>query len=77
MYASDGNGQVEVNRGPKHDYLAIILDNSKPGKLHLDMTPYVKAMIEDFPTKLTGVAKCPWNENLYKVDESAGKLNSE
>jgi hypothetical protein len=77
MYVSDGIVQVKVPRGPKHDYLAIILDYREPGKLRLDMTPYVKAMIDDFLEKLTGVAKCPWNENLFKVHESAQKLNIE
>jgi hypothetical protein len=51
MYASDGTGQAKVTRGPKHDYLAMILDYSEAGKLHLDMTPYVKAMIDDFPVE--------------------------
>jgi hypothetical protein len=69
MYASDGFGHVKVTRVRKHDHLAMILDYSEPGKLRLDMTPYVKAMIDDFPEKLTGVAKFPWNENSF--NESA------
>jgi hypothetical protein len=77
MHASDGIGQVKAARGAEHDYLALILDYCEPGKLRLDMTPYFKAMIDDFPEKLTGVAKCPWNENIFKVDESTGKPNIE
>jgi hypothetical protein len=31
-------------------------------------------MLEDFPIKFKGKSKCPWSENLFKVDESSNKL---
>ena len=49
MYGRDKTGHVKVVRGPKHDYLAMILDYSVPGKLILDMKYYVKAMLDEFP----------------------------
>ena len=32
-------------------------------------------MTEEFPEELPGKAKCPWNENLFKVDMRSPKLN--
>jgi hypothetical protein len=52
----------------------MILDFLIPGVLQLDMTPYVKSMIEDFPDKLSGKTMTPWNENLFKVDPTSKRL---
>jgi hypothetical protein len=41
------------------------------------MTPYVKSMIEEFPDKLSGKTKTPWNENLFKVDPNSKRLETE
>lgn len=68
LYASDNIGEVKCVRGHRHDYLAMILDYSIPGVLQVDMTNYVKSMIKDFPFKITGMVKCPWTENLFKVE---------
>ena len=76
-YASDEIGQVKAVRGNRHDYLAMILDFSIPGILQIDMTPYVKSMIEEFPEELSGKTKGPWNENLFKVDTTSKKLEAE
>jgi hypothetical protein len=35
---------------------------------------YIKKMLEDFPIKFKGKSKCPWSENLFKVDETLNKL---
>jgi hypothetical protein len=61
-------------RGKKHDYLAMTLDFMTPGVLKVDMTSYVKKMLEDFLIKFKGKSKCPWSENLFKVDTSSNKL---
>jgi hypothetical protein len=34
-------------------------------------------MIEEFPDKLSGKTKTPWNENLFKVDPSSKHLKTE
>ena len=41
------------------------------------MTPYVKSMIEEFPDKLSGKTKTPWNENPFKVDPTSKRLDTE
>jgi hypothetical protein len=76
-YASDKIGKVKAVHGKRHDYLALILDFSSPGMLKVDMTPYVKSMIEDFPEKLSGNTKAPWSEKLFQVNTMAKKLGSE
>jgi hypothetical protein len=76
-YASDEIGEVKVMRGKKHDYLAMTLDYSLPGVLRVDMTKYVKSMIDDFPVKLEGVGKFPWTDKLFTVDTKSKKLEYE
>jgi hypothetical protein len=39
------------------------------------MTKYVKAMVEEFLESLSGNPKCPWNENLFKVNDKLRKLH--
>jgi len=51
------------------------LDHSIPGKVQVDMTDYVKNMVEDFPEELSEKgAQYPWSDNLSKVDEASPKL---
>ncbi len=76
-YASDDIGKVKAVRGKRHEYLTMILDFTEPGVLRIDMRDYVKGMIDNFSEKLSGKTKGPWNENLFKVDESSPKLENE
>ncbi len=41
------------------------------------MTPSVKSMIEEFPDKLSGKTKTPWNENLFNMDPASKHLKNE
>jgi hypothetical protein len=76
MYVSDDIEHVKAIHGNRHDYLAMILNFSIPGILQVNMTPYVKSMIEEFPDKLSGKTKTPWNENLFKVDSNSKHLET-
>jgi hypothetical protein len=76
-YASNDIGHVKAIHGNHHDYLAMILDFSIPGVLQVDMTLYVKSMIEEFPDKVSGKTKKPWNENLFKIDPTLKHLKNE
>ena len=76
-YASDGIGEVKAVRGKRHDYLGMILDYSVPGVLQVDMRPYVKSMIDEFPDELSGNSNGPWTANLFKVDDASPKLEPE
>ena len=74
-YASDAIGKVKVVRGKCHVYLGMVLDFSIPGKVQVDMVDYTKNMVEDFPKELsTENVTYPWNDNLFKIDESSPAL---
>ena len=74
-YGSDNIGKVKATRGKVHDYLAMKLDYSETGILKVDMTDYVKSMIQEFPEELTGKVKSPWNTNLFHVDPKSKLLD--
>jgi len=63
--------------GVKHNYLGMTLDCTTPGILKIDMTEYVKSMVEEFPQKVQGRNSTPWTENLLKVDESSKQVGQE
>ncbi|KAL7577140.1 hypothetical protein ACA910_019742 [Epithemia clementina (nom. ined.)] len=69
-YGDPKVGKVKAERGKRHDYLAMTLDYSTPGEAKIDMTEYVKNMVDDFPEKLEGQANTPWNKSLFKVKKS-------
>ncbi|KAG7371066.1 reverse transcriptase RNA-dependent DNA polymerase [Nitzschia inconspicua] len=72
-YASDNVGKIKAVRGKRHDYLAMWLDYTEEGVLQVDMRPYVKSMIEDFPEKI-GTSRNPWTEKLFQTDDKSKKL---
>jgi hypothetical protein len=57
-YANDKIEEIKAVCGKKHDYLAMTLDFTTPRVLKIDMTFYVKKMLEDFPENLSGKTKC-------------------
>ena len=74
-YGEDNIGHVEVVRGKKHDYLAMILDYTEKGKLKIDMKYYIENMVKEFPYELNEKAKSPWNDKLFKVNNETKKLD--
>jgi hypothetical protein len=76
-YANDGISKIKEVWSSRHDYLATTLNFTIPGVLQVDMTQYVKKMIQKFPKKLSGKSRCPWSKNLYKVDKKSPKLSEE
>jgi len=55
----------------------MALDYTTPGILKIDMTEYVKSMVEEFPQQVQGRNATPWTENLFKVDASSKQLGQE
>jgi hypothetical protein len=74
-YAADNIGKVKVVRGHRHDYLAMVLDFSIPGVVKVDMTAYIKGMVNEFKFPLKGTGKFPWTEDLFKVDKNGKALD--
>ena len=67
IYGDPKIAQVTATHGKIHDYLAMKLDFTTNGKLKVNMTEYVKSMVNDFPEELSK-SNYLWNENLFKVD---------
>ena len=81
-YAPDpAVGTIKAVRGKVHDYLAMTLDYSVKGQVKVDMTDYVKSMVEDFNDieDLSEVRKTPqpWSEKLFRVNASSPLLDKD
>jgi Reverse transcriptase (RNA-dependent DNA polymerase) len=72
-------GEVKTTRGKIHEYLGMKLDYSVKRQVTIDMVDYVKKMIKEFPDKDLKCVKVtsPWNENLFKVNETSPLLSKE
>ena len=66
---------MTAHRGKKFDYLGMVLDYSEKGKVRIDMTSYVKNMLECFPVKFSKMdkARTPANENLFNQGQKQRK----
>jgi Reverse transcriptase (RNA-dependent DNA polymerase) len=73
MYGDPNVAPVKATRGKVHEYLAMKLDFTTPGKVKVNMTDYVGSMIKEFPEEVT-TSSYPWNDNLFKVDDKDPKL---
>ena len=69
-------GKIKVNFGLHFDFVGMVLDYSKPGKLIVDMRDYVKKMLEEFKYDIKKLAKTPAANHLFKVDNKCEKLNN-
>jgi hypothetical protein len=65
--------KVTAARGRVNDYLMMELDYQKQGELKINMTKYVKNMLNDFPVKLgkKDMAKTPARDNLFNLGTGA------
>jgi hypothetical protein len=72
-------GKVKITRGKIHEYLGMTLDYSRPGKVIVDMSDYVKSMINTFPQEELppGRVQSPWTEKLFQVDNNSPALQQE
>jgi hypothetical protein len=79
----DGSGEMKVHRGKIHEYLGMTLDFSVKGQVKITMLKYVKDMIDswdkvskyDKSKKIMKKSSSAAPDNLFKIDESAKKLN--
>ena len=76
FYDDEEIGKIKVNYGPRFDFVGMVLDYSKPGKLIVDMRDYVKKMLEEFKYDIKKLAKTPAANHLFKVDDNCEKLNN-
>ena len=67
---------VKVTRGKEHNYLGAKLIFEDDGVI-VDMRKYLQEMLDEFPDELTGNAKTPANDNLFRVLDGATPLSRE
>ena len=66
------HGKVKAHRGKVHDYLRIIFEYEDEGKVKVDMSSYMKNMLDDFPIKLRRVKRQPrlWVKAYITLDKA-------
>ena len=67
---------MKVTRGKEHNYLGTKLIVEDDGMI-VDMRKYLQDMFDEFPDVLTGNAKTPANDNLFRVLDGATPLSRE
>jgi hypothetical protein len=70
QWLSDTYGiAVAEHRGKVHDYLGMILDFTMEGCVIINMTEYIKTILDDFPEEITGTKTTPAADHLFQVRE--------
>jgi hypothetical protein len=74
-YGSE-DAPVTVTYGKVHDYLGMTLDYSEAGKVIINMTQYVKNLLENVPDDMrAGISVTPAAGHLYEVNKNAEPLD--
>ena len=65
------HGKVMTHRGKVHDNLRMIFEYEDDGKVKVDMSSYMKNMLDDSPVKLkkSETAAMPAGEGLYNIGQ--------
>ena len=61
---------LTITRGKVHDYLGITLDYSTHSKVQVIMVEYIKAMLEQLPANMDGIAATPAATHLFEVNKN-------
>ena len=67
-----GHGPFAAKCGAVHDYLGMKFDFGTPGKVVIDMSNYMKSMVEEFPEELkeTPAGFTPATQDLFAQGSS-------
>ena len=66
---------LTIHRGKVHKYLGMKLDYSEEGKVKIDMTYYLKKILDDLLKKHQGRAITPAANHLFEVNKTTRKLS--
>ena len=80
-YSQEEITPMKFNRGDVHDYLGMVLDYSKPGKVMIHMKEYVERIVEEFKyseevEKLKTVLT-PAGDQLFMTMDNGEKITEE
>ena len=65
------------NVGKIHDYLGMEFDFLSEGRVKINMTKYIRKIIDDFPEEILGKQVTPAGDHLFKIREDGRKLDEE
>jgi len=68
---------MSVTRGKVHEYLGMVLDFNRIGKVKIDMTSFVDKMIAEMPDEMFGEAATPAASYLFSINKDCEKLSEE
>ena len=73
------HGEVKSTQGSKHDFLEMEFEFKKNGTVNVDMTKYMKKMVNAFEKKdvLSKAAPTPASTDLFANDEKSPKIDKE
>jgi len=66
---------MSITRGKIHEYLGMTLDFTPPGKVRINMTKFVRTMIDGMPRDMIGEATTPAASYLFTVNNECEKLS--
>ena len=66
-----------TTRGKVLEYLGIMIDYRKKGKVTFSMKDYINKLLEEVPYDMSGVAKTPVVNHLFNVNDGAIILEKE
>ena len=66
---------LTIHRGKLNEYLGMKLDYQEQEKVKIDMTDYLKKIMDDFPDKYQGEAITPAANHIFGVNKTAHKLS--
>ena len=58
-----------------HEYLGMKLDYRKEGKVKIDMTDYLKNILDNLPSKYQGRTITPAANHIFEVKKTMQKLS--
>ena len=66
-----------IHQGKVHDYLGMMIDYSKDGKVKFSMPDYVQGMLDGAPPDMDGVTITLVASNLFSIRQDANQLDDE
>ena len=76
-YLTSKYEELSTTRGNKHTYVGMGIFFPGDGTVQIDMSPYLKEALEDFPELLDKIVTSPASNHIFEINEHAKKLPEE
>ena len=61
--------KLTVNKGKVHDYLGMMIDYTKSGKVEISMIKFIKKILDTFPEEIKTTTATPAADHLFNIRE--------